>query len=74
MPAFLIPILVSVVLSAASYLLMQRQMGKNSAEAQKGTLPDEKDGKVYRRVYGTVWIDDPAVIAMQQTGSEPIKK
>lgn len=71
----LIPILVSIVLSAASYMLMRRQMGKQQGPAaEKATLPDEKDGKVYRRVFGTVWIDDPAVIAMKQTGADEIQK
>lgn len=71
----LIPILVSLVLSAVSYALMRRKMGKQQGSAaEKATLPDEKDGKVYRRVFGTVWIDDPAVIAMAQAGTDEIKK
>lgn len=70
----LIPILVSILLSGASYLLMQRQLGKNQQAAQQATLPDEKDGKSYCRVFGTEWIEDPAVIAMQQTGADPIQK
>lgn len=70
----LISIVVSIALSAVSYLLMQRQLGKTQQAAQQATLPDEKDGKSYCRVYGTEWIEDPAVIAMQQTGADPIQK
>lgn len=40
----------------------------------KGTLPEVKDGKAIVRIYGTVWINDPAVLAMKQTGSTPIRK
>ena len=42
--------------------------------AQRGEVPDVKDGKRVRRIYGTVWIEDPIQLAMKQVGEIPIRK
>ncbi|URX63248.1 hypothetical protein KR767_04045 [Luteibacter anthropi] len=67
--ALIAVIVVSLIVSVA----MQPSIPKGPG-AQKGTVPDVKDGKRLRRVYGTVWIDDPMQLAMKEMGETPIKK
>jgi len=42
-------------------------------EARTATAPEVLDGRKIRRVYGTVWIDDPTVLAWKPMGTVPIK-
>ncbi|HEY4145162.1 hypothetical protein [Pinirhizobacter sp.] len=62
-------VIVSLIVAVALQPSAPRQPG-----AQKGTVPDVTDGKRVRRVYGTLWIDDPMQLAMKEMGETPIKK
>ena len=42
-------------------------------DAQKAEAPVVQDGRKIRKVYGTVWIDDPMVLAWKPMGTIPIK-
>lgn len=43
-------------------------------EIQRGTVPTVTDGKRVIRIYGTQWIEDPGVLAMQQVDpADPIR-
>lgn len=37
-------------------------------------VPETKDGYRFRRIYGTVWITDPVVLAMRKVGEDAIRK
>lgn len=61
------------VLIGAVALALSAQPKTQTPQPQKGTLPSIKDGKKVVRVFGTVWIDDPMQLAMQQMGEDPIR-
>lgn len=61
-----------VIIAAVAYAL-SAQPKPQTPQPQKGTVPSIKDGKKVVRVFGTVWIDDPMQLAMQQTGADPIR-
>lgn len=61
------------VLIAAVALAFSSRQRTQTPQPQRGTLPSIKDGKKVARVFGTVWIDDPMQLAMQQTGEDPIR-
>lgn len=65
--AFIIVVIIAAALALSSVRKTQTQ------QPQKGTIPSVKDGKKIVRVFGTVWIDDPMQLAMQQTGEDPIR-
>lgn len=37
-------------------------------------IPVAEEGRTVRRVYGTVWIDDPQQLAFKKTGTDRIRK
>jgi hypothetical protein len=43
-------------------------------DPQEGQAPETKDGKQLVRVYGTVWVDDPAIAGWVNNAPEPIRK
>jgi hypothetical protein len=58
-----------------SYYLQSRSRPKPpSVKPETATIPTVKDGTFVRRIYGTVWINDPVQLAMQQLSPEPIRK
>lgn len=44
------------------------------AKPVEGKTPEVEDGKAVRRVYGTVWVDDSAILAWKNLDPEPIRK
>lgn len=65
--AFIIVLIVAVALAFSARTRTQ------TPQPQRGTVPSIKDGKKVVRVFGTVWIDDPMQLAMQQMGEDPIR-
>jgi hypothetical protein len=64
-------IVVLVVAVLLAYALMPKPQ---VPEAQKQDMPVTKDGKSMVRIYGTVWIKDPAMLAWKNGAPEPIRK
>lgn len=65
---YLVILVVSVLIS---YALMPKPQ---TPEARKQDMPVTKDGKSMVRIYGTVWIKDPAMLAWKNGAPEPIRK
>lgn len=63
-------VLIIVALIAAIYL---SNISTPSQEAPQADVPEVLDGRKMRRIYGTVWIKDPIVLAFKQVGTERIK-
>lgn len=61
------------VVIGAVFLAFSARPKNQTPQPQRGTVPSIKDGKKVVRVFGTVWIDDPMQLAMQQTGADPIR-
>lgn len=57
-----------------SYFLQSRAAKQPTVKPETVTIPTMKDGAFVRRIYGTVWIDDPVQLAMHQLPAEPIRK
>ncbi|MEI7036428.1 hypothetical protein [Fulvimonas yonginensis] len=66
--AFVAVVIVSVFLAASASARVQ------TPQPERGDVPTVQDGKRIIRVYGTVWIDDPMQLAMQQVGTDAIRK
>jgi hypothetical protein len=49
------------------------KQGPPKTDTPKAEVPEVLDGRKIRRIYGTVWIDDPIVLAFKQVGTIPIK-
>jgi hypothetical protein len=49
------------------------EAGTTEEDTPKAEVPEVLDGRKIRRIYGTVWIDDPIVLAFKQVGTIPIK-
>ncbi|MFK2904580.1 hypothetical protein ISP17_11440 [Dyella ginsengisoli] len=62
-----------IVAIVSAYLALSSKPKVQTPQPEKGTVPSVKDGKKIIRVFGTVWIDDPMQLAMQQTGTDPIR-
>lgn len=43
-------------------------------DPQEGKAPESKDGKQLVRIYGSVWIDDPAIVGWVNNAPEPIRR
>jgi len=66
----LVQIVVSVAVAEAAFLLTKLKGTKPS----RPSAPTNNEGRCLRRIYGTVWIDDPVQLAMVLLSPEPIKK
>lgn len=66
-----VQLLVLVVAAIVSYALTPKP---KAPEPQKPESPVTKDGKSMRRIYGTVWTTDPAMLAWKNGALEPIRK
>lgn len=44
-----------------------------TVQPDQATVPDVEDGKRPLEIYGTVWVENPTVCAMQLVGTEAIK-
>lgn len=42
-------------------------------EPQEVTTPTAEEGKKLRKVYGTIWVDDPQVLGFKKMGTDPIQ-
>lgn len=40
---------------------------------QGATAPVVEEGKRIRKIYGTVWIDDPIILGFKRIGTDPIR-
>ena len=67
----LVQILVMVVAALLSAALAPKPKGP---EAQRVKIPVVEEGKKIVKIYGTVWIDDPMVLAFKPMGTTKIKK
>lgn len=63
-------IIIIVVIALAVVLSMPKPP---TTEAQTANAPEVLDGRKIRKVYGTVWIDDPTVLAWKRMGTVPIR-
>lgn len=65
-----VQIAILVVSALISYALTPKP---KAPEPQKVSIPVVEQGQKIRKVYGTVWIDDPMVLAFKPVGTVPIK-
>lgn len=66
-----VQLIILVVAAIVSYALMPKPQ---APEPAKPETPVTKDGKSKRRIYGTVWTTDPAMLAWKNGAPEPIRK
>lgn len=66
----IINVIVSVAISVAAFALTKIKGAKSS----RPQIPTNREGARVRRIYGTVWIDDPVQCAMKFLSPEPIKQ
>lgn len=64
-------LIVMVVAAVVAYALMPKPQ---APEAPRAETPVTKDGKSMRRIYGTVWTSDPAMLAWKNHDPEAIRK
>ena len=64
-------VVVMLVSAVISYAMRPKP---EPAKPVEGKQPEVKDGKAARRVYGTVWTDDSAILAWKNLHPEPIRK
>ncbi len=64
---FLAVLVVSVALMAA---IRPKQ---EPPAVQEGNTPTTEEGVKLRKVYGTVWVSDPSLIAFKKMGTIPIR-
>lgn len=64
-------LIVAAVVAVAAYLMMPGT--KAPDPDQQAKAPTTQDGRSAVRHYGTVWIDDPAMLAWKVVGRDPIK-
>lgn len=62
MPAWLIPVLVSVALSVASYIITPKPKAPKPAAAQQADAPSADAGKPIPVVFGTITVNEPNVL------------
>lgn len=65
---------IAIIIVALIVAVAMQPTAPKPQGAQKGDVPEVKDGKRIVRVYGTLWINDPMQLAMKQTGSSPIRR
>jgi hypothetical protein len=58
----------------ASFIVLALLPKPQAPDPQEGQAPETKDGKQLVRVYGTVWIDDPAIAGWVNNTPEPIRR
>lgn len=65
-------VLIAVIIISA--ILEYRALGKQQNKAPPTpTTPSTKDGTSLIRIFGTVWDDNPTVLAMQLVSTTPIR-
>ncbi len=62
-----------VIIVALIIAIAYRPKGPPPPSPQTATAPEAIDGRVIRKVYGTVWIKDPVEIGWRTLGADPIK-
>ena len=68
------PIWVLIAIQIVASLLIAALSPKPPApEPVKGRIPAVEEGQKIRKIYGTVWIDDPMVLAFKPMGTIKIK-
>jgi hypothetical protein len=63
-----------VILVVAAVLAYALAPKPKEPEPGKSRIPEADDGKAIIHVFGTVWIEDPMVLAFKRMGEVPIKK
>lgn len=65
-------VVIAVVVVALA--VMKALTPKQEAPAvQNGKTPTTEEGIKLRKVYGTVWISDPSLVAFKKAGTIPIR-
>lgn len=64
--------LIAVVVVAA-YVIRAAQPKQPSPKPQDVEIPVADEGRAIRKIYGTVWIDDPMIIAFDKVGTDRIR-
>lgn len=64
-------VVVMLVAAVISYAMRPKP---EPAKPVEGKQPEVKDGKAARRLYGTGWTDDSAILAWKNLDPEPIRK
>lgn len=62
---------IMILAALISYALRPRPQTPDPVSAQ---VPETKDGKSLREVFGTVWIDDSGIVGWKNHDPEPIRK
>ncbi len=65
--------LLVAVLVIASFVMKALAPKQEGPEPQDVDTPVSEEGKSIRKVYGTVWIKDPMIVAFQKVGQDPIR-
>ena len=64
---FLAVLVVSVALMAAV------RTKQETPAVQEGNAPTTEEGVKLRKVYGTVWVSEPSLVAFKKMGTIPIR-
>lgn len=70
MIAAIVWLVVIIVIAIAVVMMMPKTP---TTEAQTANVPEVLDGRKIRKVFGTVWIDDPTVLGWKPMGTIAIK-
>lgn len=66
-----VQLIIMIVAAIVAYALMPKP---KTPEPQVAETPVTEDGKSMRRIYGTVWTTDPAMLAWKNGTPEPIRQ
>lgn len=64
---------IAIFLVALIYASRSQRRSNPTVQPDQATVPDVEDGKRPLEIYGTVWVENPTVCAMQLVGTEAIK-
>lgn len=62
------------IMLVAAYIAYAMRPKPQTPDPQSGEAPETKDGKALKELFGTVWVDDSAIVGWKNGTPEPIRK
>lgn len=65
--------LLLAIVVVATFIMKALAPKQEAPEPRDVETPVSEEGTTIRKIYGTVWIKDPMIVAFQKVGQDPIR-